>query len=135
MQEVLQKRDISDLRSSGSPPSVLTLRQSCWVTVWPLRGHLTLQMNITCFYQKVDAKCFLFNNFLGKKKQKKTSIFRENYEKLHGCALPKSASVSSQQLSILQSNIIILRMETNCLMNTSLKIRVPKLQDPVWEFP
>ncbi len=49
---------------------LLCLQHGLWVTVWLVRGHLTPKMNITFFYQKLDAEYFLFNNFF-----LKSSIF------------------------------------------------------------
>ncbi len=48
-----------------------------WVTVQPCKCYLTLKMNITFFYQKLDAEYFLLNNFF-----EKGSMFPENHKKL-----------------------------------------------------
>ncbi len=51
--------------------------QSRWVTVRPVRGHLTPKMNITFFIRNLMVNNFLFYNFFDKR-----SIFREHLEKL-----------------------------------------------------
>ncbi len=63
------------------PPPVQPLpglQHGCWVAVRPARAHLTLKMNITFFIRNLMLNIFLFHNFF----EKKTSIFRENHEKL-----------------------------------------------------
>ncbi len=46
---------------------LLYLPHSRWVTVRPVRGHLTPKVNITFFYQKLDAEFFFIQLFFEKK--------------------------------------------------------------------
>ncbi len=55
----------------------LYLGNGHWVTVRPVRGHLTPIMNITFIIRSSMLNIFLFNNFF-----ERSSIFRENREKL-----------------------------------------------------
>ncbi len=65
--EVRQKNDISIRRSEGSPLQLLLcLQHDHWVTVRPVRGHLTLKMNITFSIRNQTLNIFLFNNFFEK---------------------------------------------------------------------
>ncbi len=66
-QKVRQKSDILD-----------HLQHGCWVPVRPVRGHLTLKMNITFFfYQELDTEYLFIRQLF-----EKSRIFQENCEKL-----------------------------------------------------
>ncbi len=71
-QEVRQKSDISERRSKGWRGfvpfnSYFLCNTSNYVTVRPVRGHLTPKMNIAFFYQKFDAEYFFIQQFFRKK--------------------------------------------------------------------
>ncbi len=71
--EMRQKNDISECRSKGwralhRLQLLLCLQQShYWVTVRSVRGYLTQKMNITSFYQKLDAEYFFIWQFFRRK--------------------------------------------------------------------
>ncbi len=72
-----------EVRVKGALPHqpLLCLQHSRWVTVQPVRGNLIPKMNITLFIRNEKLNIFLFNNFF-----EKSSILRENSEKLFGGA-------------------------------------------------
>ncbi len=73
-QEVRQKRNISERRSKDS---YFVCNTSDCVTVRPVRGYRTPNMNIAFFIRNLMPNNFLFNSFF-----EKSCIFRENRKKL-----------------------------------------------------
>ncbi len=77
-QEVRQKSNISECRSKVRPlQPLLSLQLGRRATERPVRGHLTLKMNINFVYQKSDTEYYLIQQFFRKKKP----IFSEKTEK------------------------------------------------------
>ncbi len=60
-----QKRDISDRRSKiRRLQPLFCLQQGRWVTVRPVRGHLTPKNEYNLFYQKLDAEYFFIQQLV-----------------------------------------------------------------------
>ncbi len=59
---------------------LLPLQHSHWITMRPVRSHLTPKMKLTFFIRNQMLNIILFNNLF----EKKSSIFRENSEKRFG---------------------------------------------------
>ncbi len=71
-----QKSDISERRNKP------LLHYTAAESVRPVRGHLTTKINITFFYQKLNAEYIFFNNFF--KKKKKTVFSEKNGKNYFG---------------------------------------------------